>query len=194
MQQRVRLYNELPDPMDLENDLKRMDSGVKNDTEAYYIRQFYEAALDDYLNKVEIDRNYGRGIRTRERERPMDYQHRGIQMRREYDPYPIEPPRTYRGGGAAPTTWMEDELIRLRDDARKRDDEDRRRRDQENSDLKSQLSALQQTLQTGGGGGGGSGLEQKIEAMEMENKRTREQYEQLKEQTILERVQDKQKN
>jgi len=182
--QRVKLTGRLPEPMDLEADLKEMDSGVKNPKEAAYIKFFYEAALEDYLRASEVNQDYGRrGIRM-ERERsgyhPIG---RGIMVdsRREY-PYDPPPQRTH-----APTSWMEEELMRLREDARRRDEEDRRRQDRENADLKAQLLALQHQLQTGGGGGN-TRLEQKLEQMEIDRRRMEEQYAQLKENTLLDRI------
>jgi len=78
--------------------------------------------------------------------------------------------------------------MRLREDAKRRDEEDRRRKDQETADLKAQLAQVQQQLLTGGGGGG-SRLEQKLEQMEAENRRVAAEYAQLKEQTLLNRIQ-----
>jgi hypothetical protein len=187
--QNVKLNGKLPEPYDLEVDLKRMDSGVKNETEAFYIRRFYEAALDEYLYKVEVDRNYGSrggGIRVERQQQPQsyDYHRGGIPIRREYEPFPEVRQQSYRGG--PPQSFIEEELMRLREDARRRDEEDRRRKEQEVTELKAQLAQLTMQLQTGGGGN--PRLEQKLEQMETDRRRMEEQYAQLKENTLLDRI------
>jgi hypothetical protein len=177
----------IPDPRDLEDDLNGMDSGLKNKKEAELIRYFYENALEKYISQ--LDEQERRGIPMRE-EQPMRRNiSRGIPIRqpREYESsYPQEtfPPNLR---GRAPTSWMEDELMRLREDAKRRDEDDRRRKDQETAELKAQLVQLQQQLASGGGGN--PRLEQKLEQMEADRRRMEEQYAQLKENTLLTRIQ-----
>jgi hypothetical protein len=182
--QRVKLTGRLPEPMDLEADLKEMDSGVKNNKETYYIRFFYEAALEDYMKLIEVDRNYGRRGMRMEREQPppiTEYpMNRGVPVTRgRYEQ--IEYPRSH-----TPSSWMEDEFLRLREEVRRREDDDRRRQERENTELKTQLLQLQQQMATGGGGN--PRLEQKLEQMEADRRRMEEQYAQLKENTLLDRI------
>lgn len=179
----VGLNGALPQPYDLEVDLKRMDSGVKNETEVFYIRQFYERALEEYLNKVEMDRDnysqYGQrgGIRVEQRQQPFVYQ-RGVQIQqRQYEPYP-EPRQIIRGG--TPQSYVEEELRALKDELRRREEDDRRRRDQENADLKAQVAALSQQIQTGNVGG--------TSKYEEEIKELRQELQANKEAQLLERI------
>jgi Zn-finger nucleic acid-binding protein len=184
--QRVAFTQRLPEPMDLEADIKDMDSGVKNAKEAYYIKLFYEDALKKYIHKLKVDRDYGRRLMQHANMPPTDSDYgmgRGIPINRQpdyrYDPY--EDAQRYLPPNRGQPNYYESELraelMRLREQQAKRDEEERQRRDRENFELRQQNLQLQQKIAEGASS---PKIDERIEKWEQERRQLERENAQLR--------------